>query len=373
MARDEWEKKLTISKRELAALLKELKQWSAPATVLLSLYIPPGRPISDVMSLLRQEYSITDNIKLKRTRQAVKRALAAAMDRLQQIPKVPPNGLVIFCGEDMNTGKFSCFVFSPPERINVFYYRTDKRFITEFLEELVEDKDAVGIIIVERDQATIGLLRGTRLEVLDEIEGYVPGKHKMGGQSQRRYERIIEQMVEEFYKRVGEEANKKLVPLAEKGILKGVIVAGPGYAKKDFVEGDYLDYRLKKLLAPELIDVAYQGLQGLKEVVMKAEKVVQTQVYRDVVNSLEEFKMHLARNTVMVVYGEREVKEAIEMGALKTLLIHESRPDLEKWEEEASKISAKVVVVPDSLPEAEWFNKTFGGLAGILRFKIYKY
>ncbi len=370
MARDELEKKLSISKRELASLIKELKNWSAPATTLLSLYIPPGRPISEVMNLLRQEYSIADNIKLKRTKLAVRRALAAAMDRLQQIPKVPPNGLVIFCGEDMKTGKFECFVFSPPEPINVFYYRTDKRFITEFLEEIVEEKDAIGIIIIERDQATIGLLRGTRLEVLDEIEGYVPGKHKMGGQSQRRYERIIEQMVEEFYKKVGEEANKRLVPLAEKGVLKGVIVAGPGYAKKDFVEGGYLDYRLRRLLAPELIDVAYQGLQGLKEVVLKAEKVVETQLYRDVVNSLEEFKMHLARNTGMVVYGEREVKEALEMGAVKTLLVHENRPDVEKWEEEASKSAAKVVVVPESLPEAEWFYKTFQGLAGILRYKL---
>ncbi|MEB3789328.1 MAG: peptide chain release factor 1, partial [Desulfurococcales archaeon] len=81
--------KLQVTKRQLKSILKELKQWSAPATVLLSLYIPPGRPISDVMNLLRQEYSITDNIKLKRTRQAVKRALAAAMDRLQMIPKVP--------------------------------------------------------------------------------------------------------------------------------------------------------------------------------------------------------------------------------------------------------------------------------------------
>ncbi|MCE4628332.1 MAG: peptide chain release factor 1, partial [Desulfurococcales archaeon] len=75
--------KLIISKRQLAQLLRELKKWSAPATILLSLYIPPNRPISDVMSLLRQEYSTADNIKLKRTRQAVKRALAAAMDRLQ--------------------------------------------------------------------------------------------------------------------------------------------------------------------------------------------------------------------------------------------------------------------------------------------------
>ncbi len=363
--------KLVITRRQLAKLLRELKQWSAPATVLLSLYIPPGRPISDVMSLLRQEYSITDNIKLKRTRQAVKRALAAAMDRLQMIQKVPPNGLVLFCGEDMETGDFVCHVFSPPERINVFYYRTDKRFITDFLEEMVEDSDVIGILIVERDQGTIGILKGSRLEVLEELSDYIPGKHKMGGQSQRRFDRIIEQMVEDFFKRLAEHAGRHLIPYAEKGKLKGIIVAGPGYAKIDFVKGGYLDYRLQKLVSKELVDVAYQGDQGLKEVVMKAKSVVQTQLYRDAVQALEEFKMHLAKNTGMVVYGEKDVKNAIEMGAVKTLLIHEEREDLDDWKELAENYSgAKVVVIPSSLPEAEWFKNTFQGLAGILRYRI---
>jgi len=363
--------KLVITKRQLAKLLRELKQWSAPATVLLSLYIPPGRPISDVMNLLRQEYSITDNIKLKRTRQAVKRALSAAMDRLQMIPKVPPNGLVLFCGEDMNTGDFACYVFSPPEKINVFYYRTDKRFITDFLEDMVEDNDVVGIIIVERDQGTIGILKGSRLEVLEEISDYIPGKHKMGGQSQRRFDRIIEQMVDNFFKRLAEHAGRHFIPYVEKGKLKGIIVAGPGYAKNDFVKGKYLDYRLQNLVSKELVDVAYQGDQGLKEVVLKAKSVVQTQLYRDAVEALEEFKLHLARNTGMVVYGDADVKAAIDMGAVKTLLIHEEREDLEEWKELAENYSgAKVVVIPSSLPEAEWFKNTFQGLAGILRYKI---
>ena len=364
------EEKITVTKRELAGILREVKKWSAPATVLLSLYIPPGRPLSDVMQLLRQEYSITDNIKLKKTRQAVKRALSAAMDRLQMISKVPPNGLVLFCGENMETGDFICLMFSPPEKVPVFYYRTDKRFITDFLEEMVEDRDAIGIMIIERDQATIGLLRGGRLEVLEEIDDYIPGKHKMGGQSQRRFDRIIEQMVEDFFKRVGEHAARHYLPLLEKGRLKGIIVAGPGYAKMDFVKGKYLDYRLQQLVSRELVDVAYQGDQGLKEVVMKAEGVVQTQMYREAVQALEEFKAHLAKNTGMIVYGPAEVKQALEMGMVKTLLIHDERDDVDEWKEEAERYGAKVVIIPPSIPEAEWFKNVFDGIAGILRFKL---
>jgi len=366
---EELEAKLRVSREELARIIKELKSWSAPATVLLSLYIPPGRPMSDVLQLLRQEYSITDNIKLKRTRQAVKRALSAAIERLQMIPKVPSNGLVVFCGENLDTGDFICYTFSPPEKVPVFYYRTERTFITEFLEDMVEEREAVGIIVVERDQATIGLLKGGRLEVLEELEGYVPGKHEKGGQSQRRYERIIEQLVEEFFKRVGEAANRHFLPLLEKGVLKGIIIGGPGYAKIDFAKGGFLDYRLQQLVSRELVDVAYQGYEGLREAVMKAKDVIQAQVYREAVEALEEFKSHLAQMTGLVVYGDNEVTLALEAGVVKTLLVHQERDDIEKWKNIASTRGAKVIVIPAGLPEAEWFKETFGGLAGMLRFK----
>ncbi len=347
-----------------------MKKWSAPATVLLSLYIPPGRPISDVVNLLRQELSITDNIKLKRTRDAVQRALTSAIDRLTKIPKTPDTGLVVFCGEDMNTGKFICYVFAPPDPVPVFFYRTDKWFHTEFLEDMVEERETFGIIIIERDAATIGLLKGSRLKVLEELEGYVPGKHHKGGQSQRRFDRIIEQLVEEFFKRVGEHATKHFLPLLEKGLLKGIIIGGPGYAKQDFVKGGYLDYRLKQKVLPQLIDVSYQGEAGLRELVMKASDLIQGQMYVEALKALEEFKYHLAKDDGLIVYGDEEVLEALKMGALKAIIIDEERSDAELIEEEAKKYGTKVYFISDDIPEGEWIKKTFGGLVGILRYRI---
>lgn len=112
-----------------------------------------------MVNLLREEASISQNIKLKRTRDAVESAITGAIDRLTQLPKIPPNGLAMFCGENFDSGEYKCYMFSPPEKVLVFFYRTDKNFHTEFLEDMVEDSEAFGLIIVERDQATIGLLR----------------------------------------------------------------------------------------------------------------------------------------------------------------------------------------------------------------------
>jgi len=347
-----------------------LKKWKAHATILLSLYVPPGRPVSDVLNLLRQELSVADNIKLKKTRNAVERALTIAIDRVSKIPKIPDKGLVLFAGENPDTGESITVMLVPPEEVPVFFYRTDKVFHTEFLEEMVSETNIIGLLIIERDAATIGLLKGNRLQVVEELEDYIPGKHQKGGQSQRRYDRIIEQMVEDFYKRVGEHVNKVFIPLLEQGKLKAILVGGPAYAKYDFMDKDYMDYRLKKIVLPEFIDVAYQGEPGLREMILKAGDLLKEQEYADTLKALEEFKYHLAKDDGMIVYGDEEVRNALEMGLVSILLISESRDDVEEWLELARKRGAKPLVISSDIPEGEWFTKTFNGLAGILRTRI---
>lgn len=359
-----------MDKQQLREIIKELKKWKAHATVLLSLYIPPGRPMSDVLSLVREELSVADNIKLKKTRSAVEKALTIAYERLSKVPKVPDKGLVLFAGENPDTGETITVMLIPPEDVPVFFYRTDKYFHTEFLEDMVSETNVVGLLLVERDAATIGLLKGNRLQVVEELEDYIPGKHHKGGQSQRRYDRIIEQMVEDFYKRVGEHANRVFLPLYEQGKLKLILLGGPAYAKYDFLEGDYLDYRLKQIVHKELIDVSYQGEPGLRELVMKAGDVLKEQEYAEALKKIEEFKAHLAKDDGLVVYGEEEVKTMLDAGLVETLLISESRSDIEDWLNLAKNRGAKVIVVSEEIPEAEWFEKTFNGLAGLLRTRV---
>ncbi len=320
--------------------------------------------------MLRQELAITENIKLKRTRSKVQAALSAAIDRLLKIPKVPKNGLVLFIGEDDETGEFIALVFSPPEPINVYFYRTDKWFHTEFLEEMIEEKDVYGLIIIERDQATIGLLKGTMLQVLDEIEGYVPGKHSRGGWSQRRFERIIEEMTKEFFKRVAEKANNYFIPLLEQGRLKGIIIGGPGFTKIDFYNSKLLDYRLQKLVLPSLIDVSDQGEPGLRELVMKSEKFIKDHAYLRLTKALEEFNYHLAKDDGLALYGEDAILKALEMGAVKFIIIVHDHPRIDEFREKAKKYNSGFYVLSDEVPDYAWIKKTFGGVVAVLRYQI---
>lgn len=352
-------------------IIKELRGWKSHATTLLSLYVPAGRPVSDVITMLRQELAITDNIKLKRTKDKVQRALTAAIDRLSNVSKIPPNGLVLFSGENDDTEEFVCLMFSPPEPVSVYFYRTDKNFHVEFLEGMVEETDVYGLIIIERDEATIGLLKGASLVVLEEVEGYVPGKHGKGGQSQRRYDRIIEELVEDFYKRVGEVVNKNFLPYMEVGKLRGILVGGPGYAKNDFLKGDYIDYRLREKVINFLVDVSSQGEPGLKELVMRASEVIKGHKYVEAVNAIEEFKYHLAKDDGLAFYGVNEVINALNSGMVKTLIVIENSPNIEVLLDLAKKSGAEVYVIPESIPEYMWIEKTFNGVVAILRYKTF--
>jgi len=365
------DERFNIDRRTLKNILKELKKWHAHATTLLSLYIPPGRPISEVVNMLRQELAITENIKLKKTRDAVQWALTTAIERLSKLRETPRNGLVVFSGINEDTDDSMVLLFSPPDPVPIYFYRTDKEFHTEFLEPMVEESDIYGIIIIERDEATIGLLKPSGIQVLDEIEWFIPGKHHKGGQSQRRFDRIIEQMVEEFYKHVAEKANSYFIPLVEEGKMKGVIVAGPGYAKHDFLkEADNLDYRIRKIIVGEPIDVAYQGIVGLREVIVKAKDILTKQRFVEVISAIDEFKYHIAKGDGYVVYGLKDVETALENGAVDKILICEESVEVEKFEKMASEGGAKLILLPSSMDEYSWFKDTFGCVAAITRYPI---
>ncbi len=320
--------------------------------------------------MLRQELAITENIKLKRTRSRVQTALSAAIDRLVKIPKVPKNGLVVFAGENDETGETITLVFSPPEPIKVYFYRTDKWFHTEFLEEMVEERDVYGLIIIERDEATIGLLKGTTLQVLEEIEGYVPGKHSRGGWSQRRFDRIIEELTKDFFKRVANKANNYFLPLLEEGKLRGIIIGGPGFTKVDFMNSKLLDYRLQQLILPSLIDVSSQGEPGLRELVIKAKDLIKDHAYLRLRKALDEFNYHLSKDDGLALYGEQEIRKALELGAVKTLIIVNNHPKLDEFLELSKKSNSEVVVIDENVPEYIWIKKTFGGVVAVLRYHI---
>ncbi|RLF66228.1 MAG: peptide chain release factor 1 [Thermoplasmata archaeon] len=309
---------------ELKRLLEELGKYQGYGTNLISLYIPGNADIGDVLNQLRQEYSVAQNIKSKQVRKGVMSAIESIIGRLKYYKRAPPNGLAVFSGEVIvgpNKTDFVTYVIELPEPLNFSIYHCDSKFYIEPLKELLKEKEVYGLITLDRKEAAIGLLRGRKLDVIATFESRVPGKHRQGGQSSRRFERLIEQAAHEFFKKVADEAAK--VFLNEQD-LRGIFIGGPGPTKEYFVKQGYLHPNLRdKVVA--VLDTGYADDYGLRELVEKiSETVDELKISREKKTVNEFIATALKPSTAnRVLYGYKQVLEALRNGIVGRVLVSE--------------------------------------------------
>src|SRR3989441_1108046 len=316
-------KMTSMDKYRFKRALEEIEKVEGRGTELVTVYVPPDRPIFEVTNYLRGEYSQSSNIKSSTTRKHVMQAIESIINRLKEYRMPPPNGLVCFVGHKSvgaDQTKMVAYVLEPPEPVQSFLYRCDSRFYTEPLHEMLAEKDVYGLLVIDQGEATVGLLEGKRITPVKNVQSLVPRKHRMGGQSARRFERLHEQAVHEFFKKIGELATEAFVNRRE---LKGILVGGPGFTKDTFVKEGYLHHELEKKVLGTF-DTGYTDESGLRELVANA-----TDVLRDLDLMREKTLVQRLMEEIrkedggLAAYGEDQVRRALEVGAVDTLLISE--------------------------------------------------
>jgi peptide chain release factor subunit 1 len=90
---------------------------------------------------------------------------------------------------------------------------------------------------MDRKEATIGMLEGKRIEVLQKMSSGVPSKVRAGGQSSQRFHRITEGLTKDFYKRIAEEMKTIFFEMPK---LKGILIGGPIPTKDEFIDGEFM-------------------------------------------------------------------------------------------------------------------------------------
>ncbi len=394
---------------EFKRKLEELERYKGRGTELITLYIPPDKNIADVSNQLRSELSQAENIKSKQTRTNVIAGLEAILQRLKMFRKPPENGMVIVSGVIEENGKEKRIteIIIPPEPVPLYKYHCDSKFYLEPLKDMLKEKKLYGLIVLDRREATIGLLKGKRIEVLAYTTSMVPGKHRQGGQSALRFERLREIAIHEFYKKVGEKANNAF--LQYKDELLGILIGGPSPTKEEFYKGEYLHYELQKKIVG-LFDVGYTDESGLYELVEKAEDTLQELDLIREKKLMNRFLKEVVKDG-LAAYGEEEIRRYLNIGAVDILLLSEGlrlervkyrcpqcRKEIEvtirdgdkkilcekdgfemeivdrrdvvlELSELAEKTGAKVEILSTESEEGAMLLNAFGGIAAILRFK----
>lgn len=308
---------------EFKKTLKELSGKRGKGTELVSVYIPHDKQLSDVGKQMRDELGQSANIKSKSTRKNVQSAIEVILQRIRLFKQPPEKGLVLFVGMipkgGPGTEKMETYVFEPPEAITTYWYQCNNEFFLEPLEHMIEEHETYGLAVIDRKEATIATLKGKKVTILNHLTSGVPGKHKAGGQSQRRFDRVIDLAAHEFKKRIGDHMNEDFLALEE---LKGVIIGGPGFTKEEFVKGDYLNYEIKdKIIAT--VDTSYTGEFGIREVIDKSADILNDLDVMHEKKIVQRFLKELIKEKGLAAYGENEVRNSLIMGAVDTLLLSE--------------------------------------------------
>lgn len=411
----------SVRRYKLNKMINKLGNISGHGTELVSVYIPPRKPIYEIISQLKNEAGTASNIKSDLTRNHVQDALSRTIEHLKLYKEPPENGLVIFCGaiptgKGIGTEKIEIYSVEPPKPIQINLYRCDDHFWIDHLKDMMKDDKVIGILSLDTQEAGIGILTGDRWEVVESLTSGVAGKHRQGGQSARRFERLRDNELNEYYHRVADYAQKIFI---DEYTVKGLIIGGPGPTKDGFLKEEYLDYRLQNNVIA-VLDSSYSGSEGVREIIdkvneqgimaeyrsMEEKKIVKnfmSEVYTgkglgiygifDVINSLKNGYADLVLVTDDITYLRLEIKcnkcqsiqekfiERNEFMSIKHELISQPCPncgsqDLESVEQDIIEfleelsimVGARLEVISGKTEEGAQLA-SLGKLGAILRFK----
>ncbi len=358
-------------KLKLKKLVKDLKSQKALHTEFVTVYIPAGYELTKITQHLAEEQGTASNIKSAVTRKNVQAALEKMIQHLRNFPKTPPHGLAVFSGNvAASEGKQDMQVWSvePPVPLNTRIYRCDKHFVTDILEEMLVDHDVYGLVVLDRRDATLALLKGKTIVPLQKTHSEVPGKTRAGGQSSQRFARIREGAAKDHFKKIAEYMKTQFLPLGKN--LKGIILGGPGITVQDFMNKDYLTGDIKKKIIGTK-DLSYTGEEGLNELLDRSQDLLAEEEVAKEKQAMSKFLTVLRDNPNKATYGEKETLKALEMNAVDILLISEtiSEDKIFDLEEKAEAGGATVKIISVETREGVQL-KDLGGIASILRFEI---
>ena len=306
-------------------MLELLKSKKGFHTELISLYIPHDRKLSDVTNHLKNEISESQNIKSKLTRKNVLDSILTLIGQLRNIKDVPENGLVMYSGaipqnNTPGTEKNELYIINPPDKVKTFRYHCASEFLLWPLEDMLKPKETYGLIVVGRKESAVGYLRGNHVEIVREFTSGIHGKHKAGGQSQKRFERLIEEGEKRFYRRISDEISKLFLDMED---LSGIFIGGPGPSKEKFVNDDSLDYRLRDKIL-DVVDIGYSGSEGIRALIEKIKDKISNVKYIREKQVMNLFLREISTDSGLAAYGLDEVQKALNYGAVDILILSEN-------------------------------------------------
>eukprot|EP00049_Salpingoeca_infusionum_P017592 m.353564 g.353564 ORF g.353564 m.353564 type:complete len:433 (+) comp16796_c0_seq1:258-1556(+) len=400
---------------KIKKLIKSLEAARGNGTSMISLIVPPRDQIARVSKMLADEYGTASNIKSRVNRLSVLAAITSVQQRLKLYSKVPPNGLVVYCGSivtDEGKEKKVNIDFEPFKPINTSLYLCDNKFHTEALTSLLEDDSKFGFIVMDGNGSLFGTLSGNTRDVLHKFTVDLPKKHGRGGQSAVRFARLRMEKRHNYVRKVAEEAVRLFIS-DDKVNVAGLVLAGSADFKTELSQSDLFDQRLVAKII-KIVDVSYGGENGFNQAIELAGESLQNVKFIQEKKLINDYFEQISLDTGKYCFGVVDTMRALELGAVETLILWENlditryqftasdgsevikffNPDQEsdgsnfvdsegndmevqdktlliEWLANNYKsFGTTLEIVTDRSQEGSQFCRGFGGIGGLLRYRV---
>ncbi len=230
----------------------------------------------------------------------------------------------------------------------------------KYLEESKEIKSKILICAFDREEAHFAIVKKNGYEYLGDLKGEV-SKKGFDVKGSNFYAEIISRIKE----------------YVERFKIEKIIVASPSFWKDYLIEELKRKDKdlLKKIRTASCGDV---GKNAIKEILKRQEvlDVLKSERASEELRLIDELMKDISKENA--VYGIKEVREALEIGAIKTLLISDKM--IEKYREDnnykeldgimkgVDKTKGEIMIISDE--ESVRKLNGLGGIAALLRFKM---
>jgi len=158
---------------------------------------------------------------------------------------------------------------------------------------------------------------------------------------------------------------------------EAIIIAGPGFIKENFLKLLWESYpeTAKKCILDSTSSI---GVSGFQEVLRRGtvDKIAKEMRITEEAKLIEVLLSEIAKDGT-ATYGYDEVKKALELGAIETLMIVDetlrdfrySDTDIDRFLRDVERARGKIIVFSSEFEPGKRL-KSLGGMAAILRFRV---
>ncbi|MGB9749105.1 MAG: mRNA surveillance protein pelota [Candidatus Woesearchaeota archaeon] len=270
------------------------------------------------------------------------------------------SGKILECNdEDVPKGSYHSLTITPRTKITLFKNKISN-YVLDILKEASKPEYKFLICIFDREEALFAVINKQGYKVLSNIKGIVDKKYAVNRSNEK---------TSDFY----EEINKNLEDYDRMYNPSSIIIASPGFWS------EYLTKKLKESIEKKSIisSCAYVDESSINEIMKRPEikQALKQSRIAEETQIVEEVLAEISKDG-LAVYGFEEVEKAVDYGAVKSLLILDSKMQEISNNEKLASILNKTedfggkIIIIDSEFEPGKKLKGLGGIAALTRFKV---